>query len=207
MYVTGQGIWSSEDANLADTDKPTHFTFLNHGLEETAVTGLVSPPAGAPLLSVMGDICGFRHDDLNVAPAKGMFGNPIFSGGTDIDVAWSKPEIVARVGSKGDAGKRGAYSIDGGITWTPFASEPSPALARAPSRCRPMVQRSSGHRRTDRPLCHAIAAPPGARPPDCPGPPRSRTGRPYNIPPRRRPRECQEALCLRLHQGSRVLQR
>ena len=26
-YVTGQGIWSSEDANPADTDKPTHLRF------------------------------------------------------------------------------------------------------------------------------------------------------------------------------------
>jgi photosystem II stability/assembly factor-like uncharacterized protein len=74
----------------------------------------------------MGDICGFRHDDVNVAPPKGMFDNPIFSGGTDIDVAWSKPEIVARVGSKGDAGKRAAYSLDGGTTWTPFPTEPDP---------------------------------------------------------------------------------
>jgi hypothetical protein len=98
MYVTGQGVWRSEDAGAADTDKPTHWTFSDRGLEETVVAGLVSPPAGPPLLSVVGDLGGFRHDDVGAASAGGMFHNPVFGSGTGIDVAWSKPEIVARVG-------------------------------------------------------------------------------------------------------------
>ncbi len=43
MYVTGQGVWRTEDANAADTDKPTHWTFADRGLEETVVAGLLQP--------------------------------------------------------------------------------------------------------------------------------------------------------------------
>jgi photosystem II stability/assembly factor-like uncharacterized protein len=122
MYVTGQGIWGCEDANAADSDKPTHWKFLDRGLEETVIKGLVSPPAGPPLLSVMGDLCGFRHDDLNQPSAGGMFDNPICGSGTGIDIAWSKPDVVARVGW--DDKKYGAYSADGGKSWTPFKTNP-----------------------------------------------------------------------------------
>ena len=123
MYVTGQGLWASEDANAADSGKPTHWTFLDRGLEETVIHGLVSPPSGPPLLSVMGDLCGFRHDDLNAPSASGMFDNPICGSGTGIDIAWSKPDVVARVGWE-DKGQWGAASLDGGKTWTPFPSMP-----------------------------------------------------------------------------------
>jgi len=123
MYVTGQGIWGSEDAGAADSDKPTHWTFLDRGLEETVIKGMVSPPAGPPLLSVMGDLCGFRHDDLGSAPADGMFDNPLCGSGTGIDLAWGKPDIVVRTGWD-DKSRWGAISLDGGKKWKPFASMP-----------------------------------------------------------------------------------
>jgi photosystem II stability/assembly factor-like uncharacterized protein len=123
MYVTGAGIWATEDATAADADKPTHWTFLDRGLEETVIKGLVSPPAGPPLLSVMGDLCGFRHDDLNAPTADGMFDNPLCGSGSGIDIAWGKPDVVARTGWH-DKGQWGAFSLDGGKTWKPFASMP-----------------------------------------------------------------------------------
>jgi photosystem II stability/assembly factor-like uncharacterized protein len=123
MYVTGQGIWGTEDATAADSDNPTHWTFLDRGLEETVVSGLVSPPSGPPLLSVVGDLCGFRHDDLNAPSAGGMFDNPLCGSGTGIDIAWGKPDVVARTGWH-DKGQWGAYSLDGGKSWTPFSSMP-----------------------------------------------------------------------------------
>jgi photosystem II stability/assembly factor-like uncharacterized protein len=127
MYVTGQGLWASDDATAADTDKPTHWKFLDQGLEETAIQGLVSPPAGPPLLSVMGDLCGFRHDDLAAPPADGMFANPVCSTATSIDIGWGAPNVVARVGYPGWDGKGafGAYSLDEGKTWAPFKTEPA----------------------------------------------------------------------------------
>jgi xyloglucan-specific exo-beta-1,4-glucanase len=126
MYVTGQGIWGSEDAAEADADRPTHWKFINRGLEETAVTDIASPPSGPPLLSTVGDICGFRHDDLDQPPPDGMFTNPIFGGGSSLDFAASRPEVVVRVGSH-QQGQYGAYSEDGGKTWQPFATSPKGA--------------------------------------------------------------------------------
>jgi len=122
MYVTGAGVWGSEDAGAADADQPTHWKFLNRGLEETVIKALVSPPAGPPLLSVMGDLCGFRHDDLDAPTADGMFDHPLCGSGSGIDVAWSKPELVARVGWHDK--QWGAFSTDGGKQWQPFASNP-----------------------------------------------------------------------------------
>jgi photosystem II stability/assembly factor-like uncharacterized protein len=123
MYVTGAGIWASEDANAADTDKPTHWKFLDQGLEETVVNAMVSPPSGPPLLSAVGDLCGFRHDDLNAPSAGGMFDHPICGSGTGIDIAWGKPDLVARAGWPGYVDKQwGAFSADGGKTWKAFAT-------------------------------------------------------------------------------------
>jgi photosystem II stability/assembly factor-like uncharacterized protein len=123
LYVTGQGLWASDDAGGIDTGKPTHWSFRDKNLEETVIADLLSPPVGPPLLSAVGDLGGFRHDDLNVSPSGGMFHNPIFGSGTSIDCAWTKPEIVARVGYN-DKGQNGALSTDGGVTWTPFAGKP-----------------------------------------------------------------------------------
>jgi photosystem II stability/assembly factor-like uncharacterized protein len=124
LFITGQGIWSSEDVTAADLGAPTHWTFDDNGLEETVVLDLVSPPAGAPLLSAVGDIAGFRHDDLAVSPPDGMFANPVFGNTTSLDFAELAPAIVARVGTNGSGGRRGAFSVDGGTTWAPFVTEP-----------------------------------------------------------------------------------
>jgi xyloglucan-specific exo-beta-1,4-glucanase len=122
MYVTGQGIWGTDDAGQADTDQPTHWSFRCKGLEETVVTDLASPPSGPELLSTVGDLGGFKHDDINKAPPQGMFGDPIFGWGSSIDFAETAPNVVARVG-RGDKAK-GAYSTDAGETWKAFGSEP-----------------------------------------------------------------------------------
>jgi photosystem II stability/assembly factor-like uncharacterized protein len=126
MYVTGAGIWATDDATAADTDKPTHWKFLDQGLEETVIKAMVSPPAGPPLLSAMGDLCGFRHDDLHQPTADGMFDNPLCGSASGIDVAWSKPDVFARVGWD-DHKQWGGYSLDAGKTWTPFKSMPKKA--------------------------------------------------------------------------------
>ena len=55
-----------------------------------------------------------------------MFDNPLCGSASGIDVAWTKPEIVARVGWDNNQ-KWGAYSLDGGKTWTPFKTMPKKA--------------------------------------------------------------------------------
>ena len=122
LYITGGGIWSSDDVTAADKKAPTHWTFEDDGLEETVVQDLISPPTGASLLSAVGDIGGFRHDDLDVSPPGGFFANPVFTTTSSLDFAQGAPNTVVRAGSGGQAG---AYSTDGGTTWIPFAKAPA----------------------------------------------------------------------------------
>ncbi|HZU83162.1 MAG TPA: xyloglucanase [Polyangiaceae bacterium] len=123
LHVTGQGIWASDDITAVDSacGGATIWTFRSVGIEETAVTDLASPPSGPPLLSAVGDIGGFRHDDLSVSPAGGMSDNPVFTTTDSIDFAELAPLVVARVGRGSNAGSpHGALSTDGGSTWAPF---------------------------------------------------------------------------------------
>ena len=57
MEIEGGGVWLTEDLTNVDSDKPTHWSYHTKNLEETAVRELISPPEGAPLLSIMG-LCG-----------------------------------------------------------------------------------------------------------------------------------------------------
>jgi hypothetical protein len=125
-FVTGAGLWTTSDLTKADKNEATGWRFWNRGLEETSVDVIVSPPQGAPLLSGVGDICGFRHDDLDVAPKQGAFMEPGCNATTGIDFAESDPSFVVRVGRVWDFNKqpRGAYSTDAGSHWAPFAAEP-----------------------------------------------------------------------------------
>ncbi|MET0412213.1 MAG: hypothetical protein ABW217_13005, partial [Polyangiaceae bacterium] len=99
LYITGQGIWWSDDAPAADVAAATHWSFHNQGLEETVALGLLSPPEGARLLSAVGDIAGFRHDDFAVSPPGGMYANPRFGNTTSLDFAEALPAVVVRSGT------------------------------------------------------------------------------------------------------------
>ena len=126
LYGTGEGIYGTTDITNADTNKPTHWSFPNDGLEELVPDMVISPPDGAHLLSAVGDLGGFRHEDVTQSPAQGIFTNPQLTSGSAIDFAALIPDIIVRVGYGSDYNKviRGAYSLDDGITWKPFASEP-----------------------------------------------------------------------------------
>lgn len=124
LYGTGATMWGADDVTALDTGGTTHWTVRADGLEETAVLDLVSPPAGPSLISGLGDIGGFRHDDLAVSPRRGLWTNPSINNTDSIDFAEAHPAIVARVG-RGSAGKNGAFSADGAATWTAFPSEPA----------------------------------------------------------------------------------
>ena len=129
LYGTGATIWGSDDADRVDIQTQSHWTVWAQGLEETAVLDLVSPPQGAQLLSALGDIGGFRHDDLTVSPIQGQYSNPMISSTESIDFAGTSSKFVVRIGN-GSPGKRAGFSEDGGTTWRPFASEPKGATGR-----------------------------------------------------------------------------
>jgi hypothetical protein len=117
LHVTGQGIWATDNFGAAAPS----WDFRSTGIEETAVLDLASPPDGPHLLSGVGDIGGFVHDDVDVSPAGGISINPVFSATDSVDFAGAAPAFVARVG-RGSAG-HGAYSINGGTTWQPFPTQ------------------------------------------------------------------------------------
>jgi photosystem II stability/assembly factor-like uncharacterized protein len=124
LYGTGAAIYGTDDLTNWDLGTPVTIKVKTQGLEETSVQDLISPPQGAPLFSALGDIGGFRHDDLSVVPAA-MPTNPLIGGGTSLDYAELLPSKIVRVGW-GQAPQAG-YSTDGGLTWTPVASRPGSA--------------------------------------------------------------------------------
>ena len=130
FFTTGYGVWTTTQATASDHGAPTPWVFASAGLEETVVTGLLSPPEGAPLVSALGDLGGFRHDDLSVSPSAGVH-HP-FHGTTDgIDFAAHAPARMVRT-YWGPA--RGAFSLDGGTSWQDFAATPPPAKDKGPGK-------------------------------------------------------------------------
>ncbi|TDB86305.1 xyloglucanase, partial [Micromonospora fluostatini] len=127
LYGTGATIYGSTDLTKWDTGGQLTIKPMVKGLEETAVLDLVSPPSGAPLVSALGDIGGFRHDNLDAVPAK-MFTQPVFTSSTSLDYAEANPSVMVRAGNFTDADRPNdshvAFSTDGGSNWFQ-GSEPS----------------------------------------------------------------------------------
>jgi hypothetical protein len=133
MYATGATIFATHD--LADADSATvrgqgpHWEVEAQGVEECAVLALISPSAGAHLLSGTGDVGGFRHDDFATSPPT-MMTNPIFGNGTGLDWAGQSPNFIVRTGN---TAPNGAFSLNGGTDWTPFGVTVSASLQVAVS--------------------------------------------------------------------------
>jgi photosystem II stability/assembly factor-like uncharacterized protein len=120
LYGTGATIYGT--TNLSDWDDNQQITIrpMIAGLEETAVLDLISPPSGAPLISGLGDIGGFRHNNLDQIPSL-MFTSPRFTGTTSLDYAALSPATMVRSGNFDTAAqpndRRIAFSTDGGSNW------------------------------------------------------------------------------------------
>lgn len=156
LFVTGYGLWASDDVRVAGQGGAVQWRFQNEGLEETVPLDLISPAQGAHLLTALGDIDGFRHDDLNVSPLQ--YAGPRLTNGESIDVAAGAPLTVVRSGTvrhRRNNEIRAAWSRDGGATWTAFGSEPddregSGRIRIAPDGGRVVWQTLKGsHWRTD----------------------------------------------------------
>jgi photosystem II stability/assembly factor-like uncharacterized protein len=126
IYVTGYGLWRTKNLTEADRSGRTDWRFDDEGIEETVPLELVSPPndasgGGAPLVSAIGDIGGFRHDDLETV-ANSRYFDP--HGGTNrgLDFAALAPEVMVRTSDPTPTG--GFRSTDGGKHWTAFAGAP-----------------------------------------------------------------------------------
>ena len=124
LFTTGYGIWSCVNATKADAGKPTRWVFLDDGLEETVPLALISPPAGAHLISGVGDIDGFVHDDLYASPAQGTFAGPRYGNTEDLAFAGKNPVVIVRAGTVENQDVRAAFSRDGGAIWQELETEP-----------------------------------------------------------------------------------
>ncbi|HCT75697.1 MAG TPA: xyloglucanase [Micromonosporaceae bacterium] len=122
LYGTGATIYGTENLTAWDAGGTVHISVRARGIEETAVLDLISPPVGAHLLSAVADIGGFRHTDFT-APGL-MLDTPTFGTGTAIDYAELSPQVIVRVGNPAGSWTRFGISRDGGVTWTPAATQP-----------------------------------------------------------------------------------
>jgi hypothetical protein len=127
MYGTGATLWSTDDLEQLNAKKMTHWVVGAEGIEETAVVSLMSPPKGANLFSGLGDIGCFRNDDFKVSPRGGALQNPAFSNCDSMDYAATNPDLMVRVGRQWSGQAHGGYSLDNGLSWKPFATEPRTA--------------------------------------------------------------------------------
>jgi hypothetical protein len=126
VYGTGGTVETTSDMTRSDAGTASDWTVGALGIEETVITGLVSPPFGpANLFSTMGDLDGFQHSTFTSSPAAGTYQNPSETTGTSIDFAQLGPAVMARVGNGNSNKQFGGYSTNNGTSWTPFASSPS----------------------------------------------------------------------------------
>jgi hypothetical protein len=128
LFTTGYG--GHETFNLSDMDKgkPTKWSVMSTGIEETVALELLSPGKGAPLITAIGDYGGFVHWDLDKSAPEGNFDNPHFGNTNGIACAANNPEIIVRVGraTNSNPGKNIGYSTNGGKTWQATSTSPTP---------------------------------------------------------------------------------
>ncbi|KAL2074161.1 hypothetical protein VTL71DRAFT_7939 [Oculimacula yallundae] len=97
LYGTGATIYGGRDLQKWDTVHNVTLKSLADGIEETAVLGLLVAPGGPTLLSAVGDIGGFTHKDLDVAPDQAWH-TPTYGTTRDLDYAGNKPSNLVRTG-------------------------------------------------------------------------------------------------------------
>jgi xyloglucan-specific exo-beta-1,4-glucanase len=115
---SGMSVWRSDNFDQPDT---ATFSTQSKGIAETIDFVIATPPGSTGALIGMGDVCGMKWDNLDVAPA---LKDRIFSDHMNcVDIAYSEknPKALAVVGRNwGRAEYFNATSRDGGVTWQPF---------------------------------------------------------------------------------------
>jgi hypothetical protein len=128
MFTTGYGGWETFNLTDLDAGKPTGWSIMASGIEQTAELEMASPTKGAHLLSAIGDYGGFVHWDLDRPSPEGASSPPVFNNTSGIAYAENKPEVIVRVGVCSHHHLPGfniSYSLDSGKTWQPPATQPA----------------------------------------------------------------------------------
>ena len=127
MYGTGATLYGSTNLTTWDVSSTSQITIkvMAQGIEETAVQDLISPPSGAPLISALADISGFRHNDVTIVPSAQAA--PVRGTSVSLDYAELSASYIVRAanGDTANCEKSLAISTDGGTTWAAVASQPS----------------------------------------------------------------------------------
>ena len=103
---SGNGLFMTQNLSASTSS----WIFQVKGLDETVPLDMVSLPYGAPLISVIGDYDGFRHNNLDVSPSLGRH-NPSIGSTSTLDFGEKNPGVVVR------AGATAYYSSDNAKTW------------------------------------------------------------------------------------------
>lgn len=118
LYGTGATIFGTDNATKIGQEK-VNISVRAMGIEETAIFDFYSPKdcgENTPdLYSILGDLYGFRHDDVNVAP-KEHWGAQSFKA-ESLAVAANNPDIVVRTTVDNNFENSICYSTDGTKTW------------------------------------------------------------------------------------------
>jgi len=128
IFTTGYGLHDTFDLTDVDRDKPTTWSVMNTGIEETVGLELLSPPKGVPLISAIGDYGGFVHQNLDKPSPEGNFLNPHFGNTDGVSCAWQNSKVIVRVGEASTqvGGGNIGYSLNGGQSWQPTSATPQP---------------------------------------------------------------------------------
>ncbi len=121
LHVHGGGVWQTHNASSFTPN----WNEAIDGLEETAVLGLATPPAGATytVINAMGDVGTWVHTNLATKPT--LTPATSWSNGFAADMAWSDPQYMVTIGVVlGTSTGYGVWSGDGGNTWAQFATYP-----------------------------------------------------------------------------------
>jgi photosystem II stability/assembly factor-like uncharacterized protein len=128
VFTTGYGGWETFNLTDADRGKPSHWSILAKGIEETVALELDSASQGPHLVSAIGDYGGFVHWDLDKPATEGSSAPPRMGNTTGVATAALDPNVIVRVGVSAEhkPGESIGYSLDAGRTWKACASALAP---------------------------------------------------------------------------------
>ncbi len=147
LVTSGNGVFATDDITAYSIDsskspalqQSTVWKVLSHGIEEVVPMEVVSIPGG-PLISVIGDYDGFRHDDVTRYPDKKhetvVNGTPVNLGTTRaLAFAYKSGKLVKATDAR-SVNPTGytdvpispvQFSVDTGRTWTVATYEDLPS--------------------------------------------------------------------------------
>ena len=125
FFGTGAALMKASGVSGVDK-KGVIISSYSKGIEETAIFEALCPPdsaGSAQLYSIMGDLGGFVHKNVDEAPAREEIFTNSAQVPSDIDCGFKNSKVVVRCGS---GSTTLAYSTDGGTQW--FAAAPPAEL-------------------------------------------------------------------------------